>query len=364
MPMCLSRLDEAFNQTTYLFDRQLRDGVWSTTQGTEHFTSTAISLIGQSRIGEVSDSVNVNQTRALNALIKLARRRQYNEALGLLIWANSVCNGIPLLDLLHKLNIQLDDLPQLMAPIRTSEVAWFVIGLAHELVRTSEKAIAGAIKIAKEILLDRYMKKNRLFYHVTTKAQFIRCIRRHIGNFADQIYSVLAISLASIVTGNGFGVKRAEQCAAQLVSLQGNLGQWCWHYDTRKGEVFQTYPVYSVHQYGMAPMALKALAAAGGMTFKKAVRRGLEWLANNELNKSLVDYEAGTIWRDIEYNESWLKRNTRNFIMLINCKQNINFDRALKFRINYETRPYEWAWCLYAYAMNANIGNESNVHIL
>ena len=33
-------------------------------------------------------------------------------------------------------------------------------------------------------------------------------------------------------------------------------GQWWWHYDVRDGSVVERYPVYSVHQHAMAPMAL------------------------------------------------------------------------------------------------------------
>jgi hypothetical protein len=329
----------------------------------EHFTSTAIALVALNRAGETLDSGDFDPVKVINSLIELSRQRKYYDALGLLIWANAVWNGMPLLGLLGQLRLQLTDLTQLMRNTRTTEVAWLVTGLVHETVRTQDRAIALTLRSFMEVLLERYVERTCLFCHATT-ARFPMRIRRHIGNFADQIYSVQALSLASMVTDTDFALKIADQCAAQLVRLQGNLGQWCWHYDSREGKVLQTYPVYSVHQYGMAPMALKALAAAGGTPFKGAIRKGLEWLANNELNVNLVDVEAGTIWRNIQCNESRLKRNARYLMLLARFTNTFSFLYPLQLKVKYETWPYEWGWCLYACALSAKSQDKNRFHII
>ena len=70
----------------------------------------------------------------------------------------------------------------------------------------------------------------------------------------------------------------ARQCAQHICALQGKSGQWWWHYDYRTGEILEGYPVYSVHQDAMAPMALLALEEAGGGDYWAPIAKGLQWL--------------------------------------------------------------------------------------
>ena len=71
----------------------------------------------------------------------------------------------------------------------------------------------------------------------------------------------------------------AEAVATAICAAQGEAGQWWWHYDSRDGSVVEGYPVYSVHQHAMGPMALLDLADAGGTGHDEAISRGLSWLA-------------------------------------------------------------------------------------
>ncbi len=65
-----------------------------------------------------------------------------------------------------------------------------------------------------------------------------------------------------------------SETAAAICGLQGPEGQWWWHYDTRNGSVVEGYPVYSVHQHAMAPMALLDLREAGGTDHIHVARQG------------------------------------------------------------------------------------------
>ena len=66
----------------------------------------------------------------------------------------------------------------------------------------------------------------------------------------------------------------------------------------------QGFPVYSVHQHAMAPMALMTLAAAGGTDHRSPVKLSHEWIDKNEMHRSMLDHQAGTIWRDISPDSS------------------------------------------------------------
>ena len=54
----------------------------------------------------------------------------------------------------------------------------------------------------------------------------------------------------------------AIETADALCRLQGPAGQWWWIYDVERGTPAIRYPVYSIHQDAMGPMALLAVSLA------------------------------------------------------------------------------------------------------
>ena len=70
--------------------------------------------------------------------------------------------------------------------------------------------------------------------------------------------------------------------------------------------MIERYPVYAVHQDAMGPMALFALQDACGRDHREAVTRSMDWLVEPpELEYSLIDTEAGLIWRKVARREVW-----------------------------------------------------------
>ena len=90
--------------------------------------------------------------------------------------------------------------------------------------------------------------------------------RRHVGCFADQVYPVQALARHARASARADSLAVAQACADAIVREQGPDGQWWWHYDVRTGAVVEGWPVYAVHQAGMAPMALMDLGDGGGRT--------------------------------------------------------------------------------------------------
>ena len=357
--MSLDRIRDAFNPATALFDRQIRDGRWGPTRGTEGLTSTAIAIVGLSRAAVPSDRVGMDLSATCAALIDLAGKLGYWEGLGLVVWANAVTEGPPAADVLRRAGLVLDDLPAIARRFQTMEVAWWLSGLAHELARAPDLEIRGAFVAIREALIARFVVPSKTFRHATYDASPLRRARRWVANFADQIYPIQALAFAELVDRDGRTLEVASAAAEHLTASQGPLGQWWWHYEARSGRVVQAYPVYSVHQHGMAPMAFRALAAAGGPDFAGAVDRGMSWLVANELGVPLVDPEAGTIWRDLERDEGAVARTVRRARAVIG-RGGDRPSATPRLRINRETRPYEWAWLLYA----ASIGRGSTTNHL
>ena len=99
-------------------------------------------------------------------------------------------------------------------------------------------------------------------------------LRAHVGCFADQVYPIQALSRLYAAHGDRAALAAAKACADRICALQGPDGQWWWHYDVRDGSVVEGYPVYSVHQHAMAPMALLDLREAGGTDHSGPDRQG------------------------------------------------------------------------------------------
>ncbi|MCA1439190.1 hypothetical protein I6F07_02935 [Ensifer sp. IC4062] len=178
-------------------------------------------------------------------------------------------------------------------------------------------------------------------------------LRAHIGCFADQVYPIQALSRLHSAQGHPVAIAAAEACAARICALQGPAGQWWWHYDSRDGSVVEGYPVYSVHQHAMAPMALLDLREAGGSDHRLAIVRGLDWLDRHpEVLAPLIAYDKNVIWRKVA------RREPNKAVRAISA-----FTTALKpgmrlpwldavfppSRADYECRPYELGWLLYAW---------------
>jgi hypothetical protein len=136
--------------------------------------------------------------------------------------------------------------------------------------------------------------------------------------------------------------------------VQGTAGQWWWHYDVRTGRVVEGYPVYTVHQDAMGPMALFALREAGGPDHGASVLRGLGWMSGSpELHGgSLVDPAVGLVWRKVARREPGkLARSLQALASRAHPGLRLpGLDGLLPpGAIDYETRPYEAGWLLYAY---------------
>ncbi len=192
-----------------------------------------------------------------------------------------------------------------------------------------------------------------LFPHWLYAAQAPR-MRRHVGCFADQVYPVQALARFAAGTGDARALSAAQRCADVICARQGAEGQWWWHYDVRTGGVVEGYPVYSVHQAGMAPMALFDLAAAGGRADEPALARGLRWLQDPlEGAGPLIDETEAVVWRKVGRREPVNKavRAVRSATTAVHPSLRTR-PLDLVFRpgpVDRETRPYEAGWALYAW---------------
>ncbi len=231
-------------------------------------------------------------------------------------------------------------------PITTVEAAWVLSAS----VAAQEHVCCKELRACQQRLLQASTTSG-IFRHTTFRS---RSLRSHVGCFADQVYPIQALAkYCNCVAGDSQALETASQCAGQICALQGQAGQWWWHYDTRTGGVVEEYPVYSVHQDAMAPMALLELQEAGGPDFSDAIHQGLTWVRfAPEVECSLIDDDLPLIWRKVGRCEPRkFVRASRSITTKLHPALRMKWlDRFFPpSRIDFECRPYHLGWILYTW---------------
>ncbi len=234
-------------------------------------------------------------------------------------------------------------------PIPTVDFSWTLTALATTAARAGNIEDLAAAAAAR---LMSHQADNGLFPHMLPPAAENR-LRAHVACFADQVYPILALARYATTFDDPQARAAADRCAARIVELQGQAGQWWWHYDIRTAGVVEHYPVYSVHQHAMGPMALFELRTAGGQDFGAAAGAGLAWIAAHpEQAGDLVAEDLGVIWRKVGRREPRKAvRSIRSVTTSIYPGWRLNvLDRLFPpVAIDHECRPYELGWLLYAW---------------
>lgn len=237
------------------------------------------------------------------------------------------------------------------------ELAWIVQGLALQSQDSGGDRFEPALREAVDFLLTQNQSRTGLFYHSGTPG-----LRRRFPNFATQIYSVLALATVARLGLDERALPAARRAADQILALQLPDGGWPWLYDAETGRVVERYEIYSVHQHGMAPMALLDLAkAAGESRYADAAGRGLRWIhGENELGRPMIDERERLIYRSVR------RRRPRDRALLY---ANTAGARVLghpltgadrRPELNATCRPYELGWLCEAWAGRETAGGGWN----
>ncbi|HEY7486774.1 MAG TPA: hypothetical protein VH912_20095 [Streptosporangiaceae bacterium] len=241
---------------------------------------------------------------------------------------------------------RLADLDPGEAPVYTVDAAWVVSALAAARAAADVEA---HLSQARARLLSGAAR--RLYAHSLGPKSLVPWYRAHVGCFADQVYPLQALARLHATWSDPPALAAAEAVAERICALQGDAGQWWWHYDARTGKVVEGYPVYSVHQHAMAPMALLDLAEAGGTRHADAIRTGLRWITDPaETDVTLIDEELALIWRKVARNDP---RKLIRGLRAVSTRAGTRLaplDHVFPPTVvDRECRPYELGWLLYAW---------------
>jgi len=270
----------------------------------------------------------------------------------LLVWAAAEIGSSRLEGGLTRLRYLMGEASELP----TVEAAWCVSALVAAHARIP---VAGDIAAARDRLLLAYNKQGGIFGHSTNLEG--GGLRGHVACFADQVYPIQALARLNRYQADQEALDAANSSARAICREQGPGGQWWWHYDHRTGRVLEGYPVYTVHQDSMGPMALFDLAECGGEDFTAEIRKGLEWMdTTTELSNCLIDDELQLIWRKIGRTDpKKALRGARAALSRVHPGLRAGWpDRVFPAnRIDWESRPYHLGWVLYAWLCDLTGGS-------
>ncbi len=309
---------------------------------------TAMTLLGLREMELAGFASSIDMQAVFEALLRKTDWIQGVGDLGLLIWVVSVFDPGRVETLLDQ--FACESAMKRYADARealTMETSWFLTGLCFAASLSSK--LRGRLT---DLAVDAYrrIKKNQgefaFFGHMSTSHSMAGRLRGAIGSFADQVYPIIAMSKCARAFSIEEALTPGLECARAICRAQGELGQWWWLYDSRNGRIASRYPVYAVHQHGMAPMALFAAEEATGESFESFAFKGLDWIyGQNELHKDMR--EQNLIWRCIRSAQPKSK-----YLEVAGSLFGMGGGPipAHKLQVLTEQWPYEYGWMLYGLA--------------
>lgn len=331
---------------------------FTTTNGrvTSHLAGTslryaAIVALGASWLPAGAQPALLGGHRLDDFVALLVERQAASSNLGdiaLIAWSAARA-GHPLLpDAIRRLR----EFDRRTAPEYVVESAWVVSALAEARSRLD---VEEELAQARQRLLGSIVPGSPVFPHATGPG-LVKSYRDHVACFADQVYPVQALARLHHSGDDPAALAAARTTAEQICRLQGPEGQWWWHYDARSGDVIEGYPVYSVHQHAMAPMALLDLTEAGGGDYGEPIRRGLRWLLRpGELGAArepmLLDDEGLTVRKVYRGDPRKIVRGLHTVTTRARSGLRLPvIDRVYRpTSLDRECRPYEFGWLYFAW---------------
>lgn len=333
--------------------RRTRQGLVK--EGVSH-RYTLMTLMGLSKAEAAGFGSPIDINAVLNSLRRDTHWVKNAGDLGLFLWTCAIVSpaSLPQITAEFDLETALDRYPDTRER-RTMELAWFLAGLSHMRL-ASHPSLPDFTKLALKTyhLLKRNQGRYGTFGHLSTRGSSIGAFRGRIGSFADQVYPIYGLCKFGQAYRVSEALHEAKECADAICRLQGPLGQWWWHYDSKTERVVSKYPVYAVHQDGMAPLALLALSEPTGQDFSRPIFKGLEWISgNNELKIDLRDFENNLVWRSLYQNKPRAYMSAAQGLLGLSGS-------STGLKIKYEDRPYHLGWVLYALAQLAGSCRHAN----
>jgi hypothetical protein len=354
--LSLEALPRMFDKETGLFcQKTVADGDRLSNRGSNVFY-TAMSTVGILRQPARTPESVFPLGRALDALHGVAAAGTSPEVLANVIWASALAEDRRGEGLAKEL-AEFSD----YRGCDTAALGHVIHGLAIAAEAYPEqrgRAIEAAGRCGAE-LLARFAPAADLFRPTARPSGVRSTLIHNVTSFAAQVYPLHGFATYHRLTGEPPPPALAR-VAGRIVDAQGPLGQWWWLYSTKTRAVLEGYPVYSVHQDGMAFMALLPVEALGVGAYRAPLALGLDWLTDrNELSTDLVRRDPPFIFRNIQRAgsdaDAMFGISRGNLASVVARSLRPGADRTVadpdELEVLRECRPYHLGWLLHAFAL-------------
>ena len=319
---------------------------------------TCITLIGLTAAARAGFETRLDLDRLVRAVTERRREITNPGELGLLLWCLSDYHE-ELTSAHHEIVSRIPTTAARLGGLTSTELGWLLSGLSRTAqVAPGHAEIGDKATAVYQALRANYAETSGLFcFGGRAGGPLRRRLRRQLGFFDNQVYGIHGGVDYYRAFGDQGALAMADRCFEQVLRAQGPLGQWAWHYNVRTGAIVDRYPVYSVHQHGMGPMALQAVADATGRSYDDALERSVAWVfGENELRRTMIDPDMGVIWRSIRRRRAHNKLiHVFKLLSLAKLQGAGNRLAAVvntpgQLDVDMECRPYEFGWLLYSFA--------------
>jgi hypothetical protein len=366
--IALRLLPEMWDPDSGLFSHKTlrEDGRYVNRGPNVHYSAIALAGLLEQQVRPADSVVRVG--RCLDALHTATAQDSPLSVLGNLLWACALAEDGRARAVVRRL---VDDLrPGVGSGPELGLAAFGLTAAARAFPDCRDQAHEGAERCAEE-LLRRFSPAGDVFHSMSLRLGPRRStLQRGIPSFAAQVYPLHGLA-AWYAWSGASPAPELSRVASRLAEAQGPLGQWWWLYSPWRRRVVEGYPVYSVHQDGMAFLALAPLGEIGLDAHWRELDLGLRWLfGENELATSLVDDDGGFISRCIQRVGSdadgpyGLSQSAYRRVLLRSLRPGADARgvRAApaELEILRECRSYHLGWILYAQALAERAGDEDS----
>ena len=344
--VAIEGLTSMYNRDANMFcARKVRNGVDIKNEGLSYW-ETLNALIGLNEAHQYDIPIPFNLEEVTKYHVERARDIDDPRHLGAYLWLaarsmpeslSSLYEKIVLSDALDRFNENREG--------RTIDLCFLLIGLSE--IRLSDGD--------EPVYLDElaYMTRQLLFvcyggfgiframHHLKqTPKKWVK-----YGRFTDQAFAIYAFMRYAQAFDDDQCLKIASECAQHLAENQGELGQWWDLYDAERGKLVRRYPVYSMHQDALAPLALLGIGDRTGHDYSDEVNAGVHWLRrNNEIDMPMISSSLHLIWEGIH--DSKRKLYQDESFSSLTYRPGKEKPRTLS--ASFECRPSHLGWLLFA----------------
>jgi hypothetical protein len=360
--VALKALPQMLDEQSGLFSHKaVVDGGRLVNRGGSNPLYSAMSMVGILTQPKASPDEVVPVGRALDALHTASRLRSQPGILGNILWASALAGD-------ERGRRLVAELAETVRPKRLDGVSLAhalngVVAAAERWPEEADRARGAAERWVPE-LLAHFSPRAELFGPSPRIPTGFRTARsRRITSFAAQVYPLHALAAYHRWTGTT-PAPQMKRVADRIVEAQGPLGQWWWIYSPVSRTVIEGYPVYSVHQDGMAFMGLEPLERLGIGSYREPLALGLDWLLRGgELSAELWRTDPPIVYRCIQRKGSdadgtfGISRANFRRVLARSLRPGSLPDQTVAppetLEVLHESRSYHLGWLLYAYSLVA-----------